>query len=68
MDIVIIKLTGLRKPTGFFRHIPEEFEPDYDCFLNFVHADDREYVNNAVKQALNGKPFNIDFRISLADA
>ena len=35
--------------------------------MDHVHPEDRAYVNNAVKQALNGKPFSIDFRIISAD-
>jgi PAS domain S-box-containing protein len=46
---------------------PKELKPAYDVFLSYIHPDDRDYVDNAVKQALNGKPFNIDFRIISAD-
>ncbi|MGB9939435.1 MEDS domain-containing protein [Methanosarcina sp.] len=46
---------------------PQGFKPNYDAFLRYVHPDDRKYVDKAVKQALNGKPFNIDFRIISAD-
>ena len=46
---------------------PLEFGATYDAFLNYVHPDDRDYVDNAVKKALNGKPFSIDYRIILAD-
>ncbi|AKB78569.1 Sensory transduction histidine kinase [Methanosarcina horonobensis HB-1 = JCM 15518] len=31
--------------------------------MNFVHPEDRDYVDKAVKEALNGKPFDIDYRI-----
>jgi hypothetical protein len=31
------------------------------------HPDDRGYVENAVKIALKGKPYNIDHRIILAN-
>ena len=41
--------------------------PTYDEFLNYVHPDDRDYVDNAIKKALNGKPFSIDYRIILAN-
>ena len=46
---------------------PLEFGATYDAFLNYVHPDDRDYVDNAVKEALNGKPYDIDYRIILAD-
>ncbi len=39
---------------------PQEFEVTYDAFLSYVHPDDRDYVDNAFKEALNGKPFDID--------
>ncbi|AKB31881.1 sensory transduction histidine kinase [Methanosarcina siciliae HI350] len=46
---------------------PQEFEVNYGLFLSYLHPDDQDYVNNAVKEALNGKPFDIDFRIILAN-
>ena len=46
---------------------PQEFGATYDAFLNYVHPDDRDYVDNAVKEALNGKPYDIDYRIILAN-
>jgi PAS domain S-box-containing protein len=42
---------------------PKEFEITYDLFLNCVHTNDRDYVNNFIKNSLNGEPFDIDFRI-----
>jgi PAS domain S-box-containing protein len=36
--------------------------------LNHVHPDDRDYVDDAFKQALKGKPLKIDFRIVLVDS
>jgi len=48
-----------------FGRTPKEFDATYDAFLNYVHPDDREYVNNAVKEALNGKAYSIDHRIVL---
>jgi len=35
--------------------------------LSYVHPEDRNYVDNAVKNTLNGKSFNIDHRIISAD-
>ncbi len=46
---------------------PQEFGATYDAFLRYVHPDDRDYVDNAVKRALKGKPYNIDHRIILAN-
>jgi len=49
-----------------FGCIPQEFGATYDMFLSYVHPDDKDYVNNAVKGALDGKPYSIDHRIILA--
>ena len=46
---------------------PQESEVTYDTFLSYVHPDDRNYVANATKEALKGKPYSINFRIILAD-
>ncbi|MDY9927249.1 PAS domain S-box protein [Methanosarcina sp.] len=42
---------------------PLQFGKTYDAFLSYVHPDDRNRVNNAVKEALNRKPFSTDYRI-----
>jgi len=49
-----------------FGYTPQEFGPTYDTFLSYVHPNDKDYVNNAVKGALDGKPYSIDHRIILA--
>jgi len=49
-----------------FGRTPQEFGATYDAFLSYVHPNDRENVENAVKGALNGKTYNIDHRIILA--
>ncbi len=46
---------------------PQEFGATYGAFLSYVHPDDLDYVDNAVKEAINGKPCDIDHRIILAD-
>lgn len=46
---------------------PQEFGATYDGFLDYVHPEDRYYVNNAVKEALNGKTYSIDYRIIMAN-
>ena len=52
----------MRQP-DIFGLSPQEFGATYDAFLSCVHPDDREYVNNAVIEALNGKSYSIDHRI-----
>ncbi|MGA9189063.1 MAG: histidine kinase dimerization/phosphoacceptor domain -containing protein [Methanosarcina sp.] len=46
---------------------PQEFGATYDAFLSYVHPDDRDYVANAVKEAINGEPYDIDYRIILTN-
>ena len=41
--------------------------PTYNEYLSYVHPDDRDYVDNAFKKALNGETYSIDYRIILAD-
>ena len=58
--------TGLMKFIVFLDFDPQEFGVTYDSFLSYVHPDDRDYVNNSVIEALNGRPYSIDHRIILA--
>jgi PAS domain S-box-containing protein len=46
---------------------PHDFKVTHDVFLSYVHPDDRDHLNDAIKKALNGKSFGIDYRIILAD-
>ncbi len=47
---------------------PQEFDVSFDEVLKYIHPEDRDYVNNSIKEALNGKKYDaIDFRIVLAD-
>nr|WP_054865196.1 PAS domain S-box protein [Methanosarcina barkeri] len=46
---------------------PREFEVNYGLFLSHLHSDDQDYVDNAVKGALSGKPFSTDHRIILSN-
>ena len=48
-------------------HDPQVSGPSYEVFLNYVHPDDREYLNDAVKEALNGRSLDADYRLILAD-
>lgn len=47
---------------------PQEFDPTFEAFLNFVHPDDRETVTQAVNKALyKRKPYSIEHRIILSN-
>jgi len=44
-----------------------EFGLSYNEVLSHIHPDDQDYVDNAVKRALGGESYDIDYRIILAD-
>ncbi len=46
---------------------PEELDAPYGELLSYVHPGDRDYVDDATKEASTGKPYSIDFRIILLD-
>jgi len=50
-----------------FGRSPRELAPTSNEYLNYVHPDDRDYVNNAYMRAINGKPRGINHRIVLAN-
>jgi PAS domain S-box-containing protein len=39
----------------------------FNKFLTFIHPDDKDYVNNAVIEAMNGKHYAINYRIVRPD-
>ncbi len=44
-----------------------QFELNHNTFLSRIHPEDLGYVNHAINEALNGKPYHIDYRIILPD-
>ncbi len=50
-----------------FGRNPQESGSTFDELLNYVHPDDRDYVENAINKRLNGKTRGIDYRIILAN-
>ncbi len=36
---------------------------NYEIFLNCIHPDDRDYVNNEWSAAINGRPYDIEHRV-----
>jgi PAS domain S-box-containing protein len=46
---------------------PQESSATYNLLLSHIHPEDRDYVDNAVKGAVKGKPFVIDLRIISGD-
>jgi PAS domain S-box-containing protein len=66
-DIVTNKLRWSDETYRIFGLKPKESEVTYDLFLTYVHPNDRDYVDKAVKKALNGETFDINYKITLAD-
>ncbi len=50
-----------------FGRDPRELAPSYNEYLSYIHPDDRDYYCNAIKKAVTGSPFGIDYRIVLAN-
>ena len=47
---------------------PSECQPSYELFQQFIHPDDREYLEGAVSQALGGgKPYKVEVRMFRRD-
>lgn len=46
---------------------PQKIGLPFNEVLNYTHPDDRNYVYDAVKKAFNGEPFDIEFKIVLAN-
>jgi len=42
---------------------PQELAPPYNVFLNYIHPDDRKFIDDTTKKALEGKAYTVDFRI-----
>jgi PAS domain S-box-containing protein len=66
-----IQTNGLKWSDEIYRIFgltPQQFGATYDAFLNHVHPEDREFVKDAVNEALyGGKSYSIDHRIILPD-
>ncbi len=50
-----------------FGRDPHEPAPGLNELLNYIHPDDRDYFDNAVKKGLKGNFYGIDYRIILAN-
>ncbi|MHA1386574.1 MAG: PAS domain S-box protein [Candidatus Helarchaeota archaeon] len=67
-DIVRNELSWSDEVYRIFGLKPQEISLNYETFLNYVHEEDRELVQQAVNEALfNNKPYSIDHRIVLPD-
>jgi len=52
-----------------FGRDPQELAPPYNEFLNYIHPDDRDYVDAAlaIKKAVKGQTHSIEYRIVLVN-
>lgn len=50
-----------------FGCVPPKLFNTYSDFLNFIHPEDRNYVDNAIKSAIKGESFSVDHRVISAD-
>lgn len=66
-NIISNKLYWSDEIYRIFGCTPQEFGVTYNTFMEYIHPEDRDYVNNAVKEALNGKTYSIDHRIISAN-
>jgi diguanylate cyclase (GGDEF)-like protein/PAS domain S-box-containing protein len=67
-DIVKNKLYWSDEIYHIFGLKPQSFCATYEAFLNYVHSDDREIVEELVNKALlESTPYSIDHRIVLPD-
>jgi PAS domain S-box-containing protein len=66
-DIVNDKATWSDEFYRIFGLIPQEFSLNYDKILNYIHPDDRDHIEIAIKKAFRGKTFDIIHRIITAD-
>ena len=62
-DILNDKLYWSEEMYRIFGLAPQGFGATYNTFLNYVHPDDRDFVDNAVKKALTGAHYAVDFRV-----
>jgi len=53
-DMVTGKLNWSREAFAIYAPGRDDIAPDYECFLQAVHPDDRAYVEDAIRQALQG--------------
>jgi len=66
-DITTGKLSWSDEVYRIFGFEPRQFAPSYDRFLQMIHVEDRDRLEDAVNEALKGNPYNIVHRINMPD-
>jgi PAS domain S-box-containing protein len=64
-DLVTGKVHLSDEVYRIFGRAPQESGASYEEFLNYVHPDDRNYVDNNIKRSLTGGRCGIDHRVIL---
>jgi PAS domain S-box-containing protein len=64
-DIATDKANWSDELYRIFGRRPQKLAPPYNEYLSYVHPDDRDYVADAFKKAIDGKPYSISHRIIL---
>ena len=68
LDLVRNVLTWSDEIYRIFEIDPEKFGASYDTFLNAIHPDDRELVDNAYTESVKNKaPYDIEHRLLMKD-
>ncbi|AKB72382.1 PAS domain-containing sensor histidine kinase [Methanosarcina mazei] len=66
-DIVTGKAYWSEEMYRIFRCDSRESAPPYNEFLNYVHPEDRDYLDSVLKKAVKGRIHSIEYRIVLAN-
>ncbi|MCQ1535023.1 PAS domain S-box protein [Methanosarcina sp. KYL-1] len=66
-DIAADKAYWSEEMYRIFGRDPNKLAPAYNEYLCYIHPDDRDYYCNAIKKAVTGSSFGIDYRIVLAN-
>ncbi|MCK4840047.1 MAG: PAS domain-containing protein, partial [Desulfobulbaceae bacterium] len=67
-DLITNELFCSEEIYRIFGRDPQGFEATYQAFLEIIHPEDRESVQNAVRAALDGNiPYNVEHRIVRPD-
>jgi diguanylate cyclase (GGDEF)-like protein/PAS domain S-box-containing protein len=68
LDLVTGDLFWSEEVFEMFQRDPETFKPSYDAFLQTIHPDDREMVNQAYQQSItDNTPYAVTHRVLIDD-
>lgn len=66
-DIVNNTLSWSDEIYRIFGFTPQQFDATYESFMQSVHPEDRQSIETAIREALEGSPYDVDHRILLPD-